>query len=130
MMRGWGFRSPMMRGPMMGGRGLPVQSRVLSFQVIEDNEEIVARLRQPAGSKLIRMERLRSGAGEPFALETGYLAYGTFKNLQKYQLDRRSLYDVFQREYHLTLAHADDFLLVFSHRRPVIDAAISSTTRN
>lgn len=93
---------------MMGSRGLPVQSKVLSFQVIDNNEEVAARLRQPAGSKLIRMERLRSGAGDPFAVETGYFPYETFKNLQKFQPERRSLYDIFQREYHFVLAHADE----------------------
>ena len=92
----------------MGSRGLPSQSKVLSLNVIDDNQDVAARLRQPFGSKLIKLERLRFGAGEPFALETGYLAYPTFKEIQKYQLERRSLYDIFQREYHLTLAHADE----------------------
>ncbi len=93
---------------LMGSRGLTIQSKILSQQIIDDNQEVSARLQQPFGSKLIKVERLRLGDGEPFAIETSYLAYDTFADIQKCHLERRSLFDVFQREYHLALAHADE----------------------
>jgi len=93
---------------LMAGRGLRAQSRVLASQVVDDNDEVAARLRQPFGSKLIRLERLRLGDGEPFALETVYLPHETFSGIARRQLERRSLFDILQHDYRLVLVHADE----------------------
>src|SRR6202023_419139 len=64
------FNKLMSYTEQMAGRGLSAVSKVLSFAVLETEPEIAARLSLPATSRLIKLERLRSGADEPFALET------------------------------------------------------------
>ncbi len=92
---------------LMASRGLRTQSKVLSVQAV-DNEEVAARLSLPSGARLLRFERLRHGDHEPFALETVYLPHATFGGITRKQLERRSLFDIFQQEHGLTLAHADE----------------------
>ncbi len=89
-------------------RGLRPQSKVLSVQMAVDNEEVAARLRQPAGAALLRVERLRLGDAQPFALETVYLPSSRFPGMTRRQLERGSLFHVFQQDYGLALAHADE----------------------
>lgn len=91
----------------MAGRGLRATSKVLSLQGVE-NEEVAARLSLPAGTRLLRFERLRQGDHEPFALETVYLPHAGFEGLTRRELERRSLFAIFQGERGLTLAHADE----------------------
>src|SRR5438874_11457841 len=46
----------------MATRSLPVHSKVLSCNVIGKEQDIAARLALPAGSRLLKVERLRQGA--------------------------------------------------------------------
>jgi GntR family transcriptional regulator len=93
---------------LMAGRGMTIQSKVLSVQAVDDNEEIAARLRLTGDTRLLRIERLRIGDGEPFALETVYLPHARFADLHSRQLERRSLFGIFQADYQLTLSYADE----------------------
>lgn len=92
----------------MVSRGLAGCSRVLSATVIDNEPEIAARLALPSNSRMIRIERLRQGADEPFALETAYLSAEDFAGLTKAPLERGSLFSILEREYGLTVAHADE----------------------
>jgi len=92
----------------MSGRGLNVSSKILSLEVMEKEPEIAARLALPATSKLIKLERLRFGGSEPFAIETCYLAASEFSNLTQARLDRVSLFSVLEHDYGLEIAHADE----------------------
>ncbi|MGI8770042.1 MAG: GntR family transcriptional regulator [Acidobacteriaceae bacterium] len=92
----------------MAGRNLSAASRVLSLKVVGKEPEIAGRLRLEAGSRLIRVERLRLGGGEPFAIETCYLAAAEFGELTRAKLDRGSLYAILKREYGVELAYADE----------------------
>src|SRR5712675_2104266 len=57
----------------MSSRGLAPRSRILVAKVIEDEQEIAARLGLPAASRMVKIVRLRLTGEEPFALETCYL---------------------------------------------------------
>jgi GntR family transcriptional regulator len=57
---------------------------------------------------LIKMERLRSGADEPFALETVYLSADEFDGLTQVPLERGSLFSVLEHDYGLEIGHADE----------------------
>lgn len=92
----------------MVSRGLSGFSRVLSATVIDNEPEIAARLALPSNSRMIRIERLRQGADEPFALETAYLSAEDFGGLTKAPLERGSLFSLLEREYGLSVAHADE----------------------
>ena len=92
----------------MAARNLPARSKILSCTVTEEESEVAARLALPAGSRLIRLERVREGAGEPFALETCYLSEEEFPRLRHTALERGSLFSILEGEYRLELAQSDE----------------------
>ncbi|HKN34160.1 MAG TPA: GntR family transcriptional regulator [Terriglobales bacterium] len=92
----------------MASRGLSACSRILSSSVIDDKPDIAARLALPSASRLIRIERIRQAADEPFALETAYLSAEEFPGLTRAGLERGSLFSTLQQDYAVVLAHADE----------------------
>jgi len=102
------FNKLMSYTEQMAGRGLSAISKILSFGVINTEHEIAARLSLPATSRLIKLERLRSAADEPFALETCYLSADEFAGLTEVPVERGSLFSVLEHEYGLDIAHADE----------------------
>src|SRR6266566_95546 len=75
------FNKLMSYTEQMSSRGLAPRSRVLSAKVIEDEQEIAARLGLPAASRMVKIERLRLTGEEPFALETCYLPATEYSGL-------------------------------------------------
>ena len=102
------FNKLMSFSEQMASRGLPARSKVLSVSLIDNEQEIAARLALPATSRLIKLERLRLGADEPFALETCYLSGEEFGGLVHAPLERGSLFATLDRGYGVSLAHADE----------------------
>ncbi len=92
----------------MASRGLAPRSRVLVSKIIEDEQEIAARLGMPAASRLVKIARLRLTGEEPFALETCYLAAAEFSGLVDAPLGRTSLFSLLQHEYEVDLAYSDE----------------------
>jgi GntR family transcriptional regulator len=92
----------------MSARGLNVSSKLLSLNVTDTAPELSARLALPASSRLIKLERLRLGGEEPFAIETCYLSADDFGGLIRARLDRASLFSILERDYGLQIAHADE----------------------
>jgi len=91
----------------MASRSMNARSKVLSCSVIDD-QEIAARLALPSGSRLIKLERVRQGAEEPFCLETCYLSATEFAGLTQGPLERGSLFSTLEHNYGLEIAHADE----------------------
>ena len=102
------FNKLMSYTEQMAGRGLSAVSKVLSFGVISTEHEIAARLSLPATSRLVKLERLRSAADEPFALETCYLSAEEFAGLTEAPVERGSLFSILEHDYGLEIAHADE----------------------
>ena len=102
------FNKLMSYTEQMSGRSLSVSSKLLSLGMIDTEQEIAARLALPATSKLIKVERLRMGANEPFAIETCYLSAEDFVGLTQSPLDRVSLFSILEQDYGLEIAHADE----------------------
>lgn len=102
------FNKLMSYTEQMAARGLPVSSKLLSLAVVDTEQEVAARLALPATSRLIKIERLRLGGEEPFAIETCYLSADEFKDLTRSRLDRVSLFSVLEHDYGLQIAHADE----------------------
>lgn len=92
----------------MAGRGLLGYSKILSAGVVSDQPEISARLALPSDARLWKIERLRLGAGEPFALETVYMSEQDFPELSRPRLERGSLFSLLEREQGVILVHADE----------------------
>jgi GntR family transcriptional regulator len=57
---------------------------------------------------LIKIERLRMGANEPFALETCYLSAADFSGLTRNALVTGSLFSILQHDYNVQLSYADE----------------------
>lgn len=102
------FNKLMSYTEQMSGRGLAVSSKLLSLNVIDTEQEVAARLALPASSRLIKLERLRLGGDEPFAIETCYLSAEDFVGLTEAPLDRVSLFSILEHDYGLEIAHADE----------------------
>jgi GntR family transcriptional regulator len=92
----------------MASRGLAAASKLLCSKVINGEHDVAARLCVPATSTLIKVERLRHAADEPFALETCFLPAEDFPSLVSAPLGRTSLFGLLQREYGVELAYADE----------------------
>jgi|SRR5579864_633427 len=92
----------------MASRGLPEYSKVLSARVIEREAEIAARLLLSPQQSLLKLERLRQGSGEPFALETCYLSAEKYSGLVNAPLQRASLFSILEKQYGLQIAYADE----------------------
>ena len=102
------FNKLMSYTEQMSGRGLKVCSKLLSLREVNAEPEVAARLAVPATSRLFRLERLRLGGDEPFALETCHLPACEFAGLMRAPLGRVSLFSVLEHEYGLQIAHADE----------------------
>jgi len=102
------FNKLMSYTEQMAARGLQPRSKIVSSSVISTEHEIAARLGLSASHRLIKIERVRQAADEPFALETCYLSYAEFSNLIDSPLDRASLFTILEREYGVEIAYADE----------------------
>ena len=102
------FNKLMSYTEQMSGRGLAVSSKLLSIGDVETEHEIAARLSLPATSRLVRVERLRLGGDEPFAIETCYLSADEYTDLTRSKLDRASLFSVLERDHELQIAYSDE----------------------
>jgi GntR family transcriptional regulator len=92
----------------MSGRNLPAHSKVLHFAGSDAEDEVAAKLALSSGSRLLKIERLRLGANEAFALETCYLPAAEFPGLTRSRLERGSLFAMLQHDYGLQLSYADE----------------------
>ncbi|HZQ95571.1 MAG TPA: GntR family transcriptional regulator [Candidatus Sulfotelmatobacter sp.] len=102
------FNKLMSYTEQMAGRGLAVSSKLLALSVVDTEQEVAARLALPATSRLIKLERLRLGGEEAFAIETCYLSADEYSNLTRARLDRVSLFSILEQDYGLEIAHADE----------------------
>jgi GntR family transcriptional regulator len=93
---------------LITGRGLSAYSKVLSFGTVDNEPEVNARLALSASERLVKIERLRMGADEPFALETCYLSASDFPRLTRNALVSGSLFSILQHDYNVQLAYADE----------------------
>jgi GntR family transcriptional regulator len=102
------FNKLMSYTEQMSSRGLAPRSRVLLAKVIEDEQEVAARLGLPGASRVVKIQRLRLTGEEPFALETCYLPAAEFPDLASASLVRNSLFAILQHDYAVELAYADE----------------------
>ena len=92
----------------MAGRNLQARSKILHFDLINGEQEVAARLSLPSETRLLKIERLRLGADDPFALETCFLPAADFPGLTRAHTERGSLFSVLQQKYEVALSYADE----------------------
>jgi len=102
------FNKLMSYTEQMSSRSLVAGSKVLFAKVLDNENEAAARLSLPPTSRIIKLERLRHAAGEPFALETCYLDAAEFPGLLDAPISRDSLFGILERDYKVELGYADE----------------------
>jgi GntR family transcriptional regulator len=102
------FNKLMSYTEQMASRGLPPSSKVITAKIVAGEQEIAARLRLGATSRMVKIERVRLTGDEPFALETCYLPGDEFAGLVHAPLGRSSLFSTLEHDYGVELAYADE----------------------
>ena len=102
------FNKLMSYTEQMTSRGLTPHSKILVAKIIEHENEIAARLSLPSASQLVKIERVRHTADEPFAVETCYLPADEFPGIVDGPLERGSLFAAIERDYNVQLSYADE----------------------
>lgn len=102
------FNKLMSYTEQMASRGLSPSSRVIASKMVEGEPEIAARLGLAANSRMVKIERVRHTADEPFALETCYLPGDEFGALLEAPLGRASLFTTLEHDYGVEIAYADE----------------------
>jgi GntR family transcriptional regulator len=102
------FNKLMSYSEQMASRGLVAGSELLCNKLIDYEPEIAARLAVTPNQRLVKVERLRHAANEPFALEVCYLAAEEFGGLVSAPLGKGSLFSILERDFGVELAHADE----------------------
>jgi len=102
------FNKLMSYTEQMSSRSLTAGSKVLFAKVLDNENEASARLSLPPTTSVIKIERLRHAAGEPFALETCYLSSAEFPGLLDAPIGRESLFGILERNYKIELGYADE----------------------
>jgi GntR family transcriptional regulator len=102
------FNKLMSYTEQMASRSLTAGSRVLFARIMNNESEAAARLSLPPTSGILKLERLRHAAGEPFALETCYLSATEFGGLLDAPIGRESLFGILERNYKVELGYADE----------------------
>lgn len=92
----------------LSARSLESASRIVALKTVTDEDEIAARLSLPGNSRLLKLERVRLGSGEPFAVETCYLSADEFRGLGRPAIERGSLFTLLERDFNVMIAHADE----------------------
>lgn len=88
-------------------RGGVPSSRVLEAQLLPATPQLAARLRQPVGTELVQLSRVRLSNAMPLALETAYLVHELCPQLLRYDFAVESLYHVLESDYGLRLVRAE-----------------------
>ena len=92
----------------MASRNLIASSQVLFARILDDEQEAAARLSLPPKTRIIKLERLRHAAGEPFALETCHLPEAQFPGFLQAPLGSESLFAILKQTYKMELGYADE----------------------
>src|SRR4030095_5363480 len=86
------FNKLMSYTEQLAARSLSAASKVLYAKITDNEPDAAARLSLSATTRLIKLERIRHAADEPFALETCYLSSDDFPGLLEAPLGRDSLF--------------------------------------
>jgi GntR family transcriptional regulator len=102
------FNKLMSYTEQMASRSLTAASKVLFAKIMDNEPEVAARLSLPPTGSVIKLERLRHAAGEPFALEICHLSAAEFPGLLDTPLGREYLFGILERNYKVVLGYADE----------------------
>ena len=104
----WDFQQLRGFSEEMRRRGLVPSAKVLSLKLAVAAPDIAQVLHLQAGESVFLLRRLRYVNDEPVALVTSYLPAAIFPDLEKQDLEKSSLYMLFERVYGRKLNWAEE----------------------
>lgn len=88
------------------------KTRVLSFEKVEPNRNIIRQMALKDDELVFQIIRLRLADNEPLMLETTYMPERLFKNLTRQMVEERPLYTIVSEEFNEIISLAKETFLV------------------
>lgn len=90
-------------------------TKVIDFEKINCNEKISKKMDIGKGSMVYKFTRLRLADDEPIMLETSYIPYDRFPSIEKNDLEKEAMYDIFTKRFDVVFTKAEEsFQAVFT----------------
>ena len=106
----WNFQQLRGFSEEMRRRGLVPSAKLLSMALQEPEIEVAQALKLTPGERVYCARRLRFVNGEPVAIVTSHLPARIFAGMDKQDLEKQSLYDVFEHIYKRKLQWAEEVI--------------------
>jgi len=106
----WNFQQLRGFSEEMRRRGLNPSARLLSMGLEDPDLEVAQALKLTPGERVHRIRRLRSVNEDPVAVVTSYLPARIFVGIDKQDLEKQSLYAIFENTYKRRLQWAEEVI--------------------
>jgi len=106
----WNFQQLRGFSEEMRRRGLVPSARLLSIVVEEPEPAVAQALKLTLGERVYCLKRLRFVNAEPVAVVTSYLPARIFAGIDKLDLEKQSLYQIFEHRYKRKLQSAEEVI--------------------
>jgi GntR family transcriptional regulator len=106
----WNFQQLRGFSEEMRRRGLQPSAKLLHMEVRDPELEVAQALRLNPGERVYCARRLRFVGGEPVAVVTSFLPSRLFSGIERQDLEKQSLYYVFEHVYNRKLQWAEELI--------------------
>jgi GntR family transcriptional regulator len=106
----WNFQQLRGFSEEMRRRGLQPSAKLLHMEVRDPELDVAQALKLTPGERVYCARRLRFVSGEPVAVVTSFLPARLFSGLEKQDLEKQSLYNVFEHVYNRKLQWAEELI--------------------